>query len=73
MTATIQHEFLVHEFLVRFGDRQEIAERTIACLLDKLHDFVFKPGQFIEVTSLNSLETDAEGDSRAFSISSAAM
>ena len=66
MTPTLQHEFLV-----RLGNRQEIAERTIACRFDKPPDFVFKPGQFIEVTLLNPPETDAEGNSRAFSIASA--
>ena len=57
-----------HDFLVRLGDREEIAERTIACRLEKPSDFVFKPGQFIEITLLNAPETDAEGNSRAFSI-----
>jgi ferredoxin-NADP reductase len=66
VTPTVQHEFLA-----RLGDRQEIAEGTIACRLEKPPDFVFKPGQFIEVTLLNPPETDAEGNSRAFSIASA--
>lgn len=60
-----------HDFLVRLGDREEIAERTIVCRLEKPSDFVFKPGQFIEITLLNPPETDAEGNSRAFSIASA--
>ncbi len=59
-----------HDFLVRLGDREEIAEHTIACRLEKPSDFVFKPGQFIEITLLNPPETDAEGNSRAFSIAS---
>ncbi len=66
MTPAVQHDFLV-----RLGNREEIAERTIACRLEKPRDFVFKPGQFIEVTLLNPPETDAEGNSRAFSIASA--
>ncbi|HET7103742.1 MAG TPA: FAD-dependent oxidoreductase [Terracidiphilus sp.] len=60
-----------HDFLVKLGDRQEIAERTIACRLEKPQNFTFKPGQFIELTLLNPPETDAEGNSRAFSIASA--
>lgn len=60
-----------HEFLVQIDDRREIAERTIACRLEKPPDFVFKPGQFIELTLLNPAETDSEGNSRAFSIASA--
>lgn len=59
-----------HDFLVRLGDRKEIAERTIAYRFEKPPDFVFKPGQFIEVTLLNPPRTDAEGNSRAFSIAS---
>ncbi len=66
MTAAIQHDFLV-----RLGERREIADRTIARRLEKPPDFVFKPGQFIELTLLNPPETDSEGNSRAFSIASA--
>ncbi len=65
MTLAVQHDFLV-----RLGDREEIAERTIACRLEKPSDFTFKPGQFIEIKLLNPPETDAEGNSRAFSIAS---
>ena len=55
MTSAVQHDFLV-----RRGDRQEIAERTIACRLEKPPEFPFKPGQFIEITLLNPRETDSE-------------
>jgi ferredoxin-NADP reductase len=65
MTSAVQHDFLV-----RLGDREQIAERTIACRLEKPADFAFKPGQFVEITLLNPPETDAEGNSRAFSIAS---
>ncbi len=65
MTPAVQHDFLV-----RLGDRKEIAEGTIACQLEKPPDFSFKPGQFIEITLLNPSETDAEGNTRAFSIAS---
>lgn len=65
MTPAVQHDFLV-----RLGDRQEIAERTIACRLEKPSGFIFKPGQFIELTLLDPAETDSEGNSRAFSIAS---
>src|SRR4051812_7120154 len=65
MTAAVQHDFLV-----RLGEREQIAERTIACRLEKPLDFVFKPGQFVEITFLNPPETDDEGNSRTFSIAS---
>lgn len=65
MTAAVQHDFLV-----RLGNRKEIAERTIACRLEKPPDFAFRPGQFVEITLLNPSETDADGNTRAFSIAS---
>lgn len=63
MTPAVQHGFVA-----QLTDRQEIAEDTIACRLEKSADFNFKPGQFIEVTVLNPSESDAHGNSRAFSI-----
>ncbi len=65
MTSAVQHDYLV-----RLEERQEIAERTIACRLEKPLKFTFTPGQFIEITLLNPPETDSEGNSRAFSIAS---
>lgn len=65
MTPTVQHDFLA-----RLDDRKEIAERTIACRLEKPPRFTFTPGQFIEITLLNPPETDSEGNSRALSIAS---
>lgn len=61
---------LEHDFLARLGSREEIAENTIACRFDKPPGFAFQPGQFVDITLLNPLETDAEGNSRAFSIAS---
>lgn len=51
--------------------RKEIAEGTMAFLLEKPAGFDFKPGQAMEVKLENPPETDAEGNSRAFSIASA--
>lgn len=51
--------------------RREIAEGTMAFLLEKPAGFDFKPGQAMEVKLENPPETDAEGNSRAFSIASA--
>ena len=65
MTSAVQHDFLA-----RLKDCQEIAERTIACRLEKPPQFTFTPGQFIEITLLNPPESDVEGNSRAFSIAS---
>jgi ferredoxin-NADP reductase len=48
-----------------------VADRTVAFEFEKPPGFTFKAGQFIEVTLINPLETDAEGSTRAFSIASA--
>jgi ferredoxin-NADP reductase len=66
VTPTVQHDFLV-----RLGDRREVAERTIAFQLEKPREFTFKPGQFVEISLLDPPESDSEGNSRAFSIASA--
>jgi ferredoxin-NADP reductase len=60
-----------HDFLVRLGDCQKVAERTITCQLEKPREFTFKLGQFIEISLLNPSESDSEGNSRVFSIASA--
>ncbi len=51
--------------------RREIAEGTMAFWLEKPAGFDFKPGQAMEVKLANPPETDAEGNTRAFSLASA--
>ena len=51
--------------------REEIAEGTMAFHFAKPADFQFRPGQSMDLTLLNPPETDAEGNSRTFSIASA--
>ncbi len=58
-------------YFVKLKSRQEVAEQTLACCFEKPATFRFTPGQFIELTLLNPPESDAEGNSRAFSIASA--
>lgn len=58
-------------YTLRLAKREEVAKGTMAFSFEKPAGFRFKAGQFIEVTLLNPPETDAEGDSRAFSIASA--
>jgi ferredoxin-NADP reductase len=58
-------------FLVKLKSRQEVAERTMAFRFEKPASLTFTPGQFIEMTLPNPPESDAEGDSRVFSIASA--
>jgi ferredoxin-NADP reductase len=51
--------------------REEIAEGTTAFHFAKPADFQFRAGQSMDLTLLNPPETDAQGNSRAFSIASA--
>ena len=58
------------QYLVKLRKRTEVAERTTAFAFEKPANFVFKAGQFLEITLTSPPETDSEGDSRAFSIAS---
>lgn len=51
--------------------RQDVAEGTMAFRFDKPLGWVFKAGQFLDMTLINPAETDAEGNTRSFSIASA--
>ncbi|HLW53649.1 MAG TPA: FAD-dependent oxidoreductase [Candidatus Angelobacter sp.] len=51
--------------------REDIAEGTMAFHFAKMPDFQFRPGQSIDMTLLNPPESDAEGNTRTFSIASA--
>src|ERR1700685_989037 len=50
--------------------REEVAEDTLAFHFEKPHGFNFRAGQFADVTLTDPLETDAEGNTRTFSIAS---
>lgn len=50
--------------------REEVAEGTMAFHFEKPPGFDFKPGQYTDVTLRNPPETDAEGNTRTFSIAS---
>ena len=51
--------------------RELIAERTMAFRFAKPVDWTYRAGQFIDITLLDPPETDPEGNTRGFSISSA--
>jgi ferredoxin-NADP reductase len=61
----------VRTSLVKFLDRIEVAERTLAFRFEKPAAFTFKAGQYINLTLVDPPETDAEGNVRTFSIASA--
>jgi len=59
------------DYLVKLKKRFLVAERTMALQLEKPAGFTFRPGQWIDITLLDPGETDAEGNTRGFSIASA--
>src|SRR5215472_15468547 len=58
-------------FMAKLESRRRVAERTMAFQFEKPSDWTFKPGQFVDITLQNPPETDAEGNTRDFSIASA--
>src|ERR1041385_7617665 len=58
-------------FMAKLKSRQEVAEGTMAFQFEKPAGWTFKAGQFIDITLLEPPETDAEGNTRGFSIASA--
>jgi ferredoxin-NADP reductase len=56
---------------VKLKSRQEIASGTMAFQFEKPEGFAFKAGQFGDFTLANPPETDAEGNTRGFSLASA--
>jgi ferredoxin-NADP reductase len=58
-------------FMSKLIERNEVADNTMAFQFHKPAEWNFKAGQFIDITLLNPPETDAEGNTRGFSISSA--
>jgi ferredoxin-NADP reductase len=53
-------------------NRQEVAEGTTAFRFERPSKWTFKAGQFLDMTLLDPSETDAEGNTRTFSIASGA-
>lgn len=51
--------------------RELVADRTMAFTFAKPTGWDYRAGQFVDITLLDPAETDAEGDTRGFSISSA--
>jgi ferredoxin-NADP reductase len=56
---------------VRIKRTNEIASGTLAVHIEKPDGFSFEAGQFIEAALIDPPETDAEGNSRAFTLASA--
>ncbi len=58
-------------YSVTLTARRLVAEGTMAFYFDKPMQCVFSPGQFVDLTLPQPSETDAAGNTRAFSIASA--
>lgn len=58
-------------YKTKLKSRQEIAAGTMAFHFEKPEGFVYKAGQFADYTLINPAETDAEGNTRGFSLASA--
>ena len=58
-------------YLVKLNKRDEVAEGTMAFHFKKPDGFNFEAGQFIALILIDPPETDAEGNTRAFSVASA--
>jgi ferredoxin-NADP reductase len=52
-------------------NRELVADQTMSFHFTKPHGWSYRAGQFVDITLLDPPETDAEGDMRGFSISSA--
>ncbi len=56
---------------IKLLKREEIANGTMAFHFEKPEGFTFRAGQFADYTLIDPPETDAEGNTRGFSIASA--
>ena len=59
------------KYTTKLNERRDVAEGTMAFHLEKPAGFQFKAGQYVNVTLIDPPETDAEGNTRSFSIASA--
>jgi uncharacterized protein YeaO (DUF488 family) len=58
-------------YKTKLKSRQEIAAGAMAFHFEKPEGFAYKAGQFADYTLINPPETDAEGNTRGFSLASA--
>ncbi len=67
MTATAEWPI----FEAALEGREPVAQGTMSFIFAKPADWDYRAGQFIDITLLDPPETDAEGDTRGFTVSSA--
>jgi ferredoxin-NADP reductase len=63
-------EMIATTYKTRLQKKELVAENTMAFYLEKPVDFVFKPGQYLDVSLINPAETDERGNLRSFSLAS---
>jgi ferredoxin-NADP reductase len=68
--GTAAEEVLMADLTSKLIRREEVAESTTAFHFEKPSAFSFTAGQSVDVTLTDPLETDAEGNTRTFSIAS---
>lgn len=56
-------------YKIKLKRKEEVATGTMAFHFEKPKDFIFKAGQFADYTLINPSQTDAEGNTRGFTIS----
>ena len=71
VAATTSKKVAWPVFMAKLLSCQEVAEGTLAFCFEKPADWTFVAGQFIDLTLIAPPETDAEGNTRGFSIASA--
>jgi ferredoxin-NADP reductase len=59
------------KYTTKLSQRRDVAEGTMAFHLERPTGFQFKAGQYMNVTLIDPPETDAEGNTRSFTIASA--
>jgi ferredoxin-NADP reductase len=58
-------------YRVRLKAQRELAASTLGFYFEKPSEFAYRGGQFVNLTLVDPPETDAEGNTRAFTLSSA--
>ncbi len=58
-------------YKIKLKSKEDVASGTMAFHFEKPKDFVYKAGQFADYTLINPSQTDAEGNTRGFTIACA--
>lgn len=58
------------KYTIKLKAKKDVAEGTMAFIFEKPTAFTYKAGQSADFTLINPSETDAEGNTRAFSLTS---